>query len=87
MRFEWLTSAAQNAPANAKQVAKLVGQASSELAEIAKEQAPVLAGRAKERLAKVIPLGKSGNGVAAAAGGGAAPLTVRAPPDDHVLLP
>jgi predicted nucleotide-binding protein (sugar kinase/HSP70/actin superfamily) len=66
---EWLVSAGKNAPANAEKAAKLIGQASSELAEIAKEQAPVLAGRAKERLAKVIPLGKSGNGVAAAAGG------------------
>jgi predicted nucleotide-binding protein (sugar kinase/HSP70/actin superfamily) len=66
---EWLVSARKNAPENAQKARKLVGQASSELAEIVKEQAPVLAGRAKERLAKVIPLGKSGSSVAAAAGG------------------
>ena len=70
---EWLVSAGKSAPENAQKAAKLVGRASSELAEIAKEQAPVLASRAvtgaKERLAKVIPLGKSGNNVAAAAGG------------------
>jgi predicted nucleotide-binding protein (sugar kinase/HSP70/actin superfamily) len=66
---EWLVSARKNAPENAQKAAKLVGQASSEIAEIVKEQAPVLAGRAKEQLAKVIPLGKSASSVAAAAGG------------------
>jgi predicted nucleotide-binding protein (sugar kinase/HSP70/actin superfamily) len=66
---EWLVSARKSAPENAQKAAKFVGQASSEIAEIVKEQGPVLAGRAKERLAKVIPLGKSGSNVAAAAGG------------------
>src|SRR6185503_19241660 len=60
---DWLTTAGKNAPENAQKAAKLVGQASSEIAEIVKEQAPVLANRAvmgaKERLAKVIPLGNS----------------------------
>jgi predicted nucleotide-binding protein (sugar kinase/HSP70/actin superfamily) len=70
---EWLVSARKNAPENAHKARKLIGQASSELAEIVKEQAPVLANRAvsgaKGRLAKVIPLAKSATNVAAAAGG------------------
>jgi predicted nucleotide-binding protein (sugar kinase/HSP70/actin superfamily) len=70
---EWLVSARKSAPENAQKAAKFVGQASSEIAEIVKEQAPVLASRAvsgaKERLTKVIPLGNDNGGVAAAAGG------------------
>jgi hypothetical protein len=70
---EWLVNARKNAPENAQKAAKFVGQASSEIAEIVKEQAPVLASRAvngaKERLTKVIPLGNDNSSVAAAAGG------------------
>jgi predicted nucleotide-binding protein (sugar kinase/HSP70/actin superfamily) len=61
--WQFLTRTAKDAPASAKAAAALIAEGAAEIAEIAKEKAPGLAGSAvsaaKTRLGKLLPLTKT----------------------------